>query len=255
MTWTLDPAAAAAAVTDADARDRAGAPVRPLRRRRARCAGSGRAVVEDAAQAHGAERGGRRAGTLGDAAAFSFYPTKNLGALGDGGAVVTDDAGGRRSGAVAARVRRARAVRVGAARLEQPARRAPGRDPAREAARARGEDRAPARDCGAVRRGAPRLEPPHAARAGRLAARAAPLRRPLGRPRRPPRAARRPRDRDARALPARDPPAPGVRRPRARPASARASASRAECVSLPLYAELRDDEVEAVAAALAELAR
>ena len=48
-------------------------------------------VVEDAAQAVGASYRGRRTGTLGDVAAFSFYPTKNLGALGDGGAVVTDD--------------------------------------------------------------------------------------------------------------------------------------------------------------------
>jgi dTDP-3-amino-3,4,6-trideoxy-alpha-D-glucose transaminase len=48
-------------------------------------------VLEDAAQAHGARHEGRRVGGIGDAAAFSFYPAKNLGALGDGGAVTTDD--------------------------------------------------------------------------------------------------------------------------------------------------------------------
>jgi dTDP-4-amino-4,6-dideoxygalactose transaminase len=59
-------------------------------------------VVEDAAQAHGARYCGHRAGSLGAAAAFSFYPSKNLGALGDGGAVCTDD------DVLAARIRRLR---------------------------------------------------------------------------------------------------------------------------------------------------
>jgi dTDP-3-amino-3,4,6-trideoxy-alpha-D-glucose transaminase len=62
----------------------------------------GLAVFEDAAQAHGAEAGGRRAGSFGTGAAYSFYPSKNLGALGDGGAICTNDT------ALAERARRLR---------------------------------------------------------------------------------------------------------------------------------------------------
>jgi dTDP-3-amino-3,4,6-trideoxy-alpha-D-glucose transaminase len=91
-TWTLDPGAARAVVNE---RTAAIVPVHLY----GLCADVdalrelGVPIVEDAAQAHGAELRGRRAGALGDAAAFSFYPTKNLGAVGDAGAVVTGDAG------------------------------------------------------------------------------------------------------------------------------------------------------------------
>lgn len=66
------------------------------------CARQGVPLMEDCAQAHGARVDGQRVGTFGNAASFSFYPTKNLGALGDGGAVVTG------SGAVAEKVIRLR---------------------------------------------------------------------------------------------------------------------------------------------------
>ena len=63
----------------------------------------GLALVQDAAQAHGAMAGGVKLGGLGQAAAYSFYPTKNLGCVGDGGAVLTND------GALAERIRALRA--------------------------------------------------------------------------------------------------------------------------------------------------
>jgi len=57
----------------------------------AQCKAAGVPLIEDCAQAHGARRDGRQAGAWGDIGCFSFYPTKNLGALGDGGALVAKD--------------------------------------------------------------------------------------------------------------------------------------------------------------------
>ena len=93
VTWTMNPAAIEAAITprtkailpvhlhglmaDMD-------PIMSIARRH------GLVVIEDAAQAHGAEYKGRRAGSIGDIGCFSFYPGKNLGAFGEGGAITTD---------------------------------------------------------------------------------------------------------------------------------------------------------------------
>lgn len=93
-TLTLAPEALEAAVTK---RTRAVVPVHLYGRPcdmdgiRAVAERHGLRIVEDCAQAHGTAYRGRKCGTFGHAAAFSFYPTKNLGAYGDGGAVVTDD--------------------------------------------------------------------------------------------------------------------------------------------------------------------
>lgn len=93
VTWTMDPGLIEAAITP---RTKAILPVHlhglmadmdPIMEVARR---HGLVVIEDAAQAHGAEYRGRRAGSIGDLGCFSFYPGKNLGACGEGGAVVTD---------------------------------------------------------------------------------------------------------------------------------------------------------------------
>ncbi|WP_363348430.1 DegT/DnrJ/EryC1/StrS family aminotransferase [Methylocystis echinoides] len=95
VTHCLDPDRVAASVT---ARTRALCPVHlyghpaNLPQLKEICARYGLKMVEDAAQAHGARIGERRIGGDGDVVAWSFYPGKNLGALGDGGAVTTNDA-------------------------------------------------------------------------------------------------------------------------------------------------------------------
>lgn len=91
---TIDPQAVAAAITP---RTRGlvvvhlyGHPAN-MTALRAICDRHGVALIEDCAQAHGAKFAGQGVGTFGDAAAYSFYPTKNLGAMGDGGAIFTRD--------------------------------------------------------------------------------------------------------------------------------------------------------------------
>lgn len=93
LTLTLDPALLVAAITP---RTRAIVPVHlygcpaDMDAILATARNHALLVIEDCAQAHGARYRGRMVGTMGDVAAFSFYPTKNLGAMGDGGAVATN---------------------------------------------------------------------------------------------------------------------------------------------------------------------
>ena len=95
LTYNIDPVAAAAAITSRTKAILAvhlyGQPA-DMQALAALAQAHGLRLYEDAAQGHGARCHGRRAGSLSDAAGFSFYPGKNLGALGDGGAVVTRDA-------------------------------------------------------------------------------------------------------------------------------------------------------------------
>ena len=146
--WTMDPAKLEAAITP---RTKAIMPVHlygqpadmdpilEIARRH------GIPVIEDAAQAHGAEYKGRRCGSMGLLGCFSFYPGKNLGAYGEGGAVVTNDP------ALATRIRLLRALGRGSALRAQvqgvqlPDGRRAGRGARREAAPPRSLDRSPPR--------------------------------------------------------------------------------------------------------------
>ena len=108
-------------------------------------------VIEDCAQAHGAIYRGARVGSFGDVACFSFYPTKNLGGIGDGGMVLTNDPDIARKVAIAPGVRVGRPVHKRRPRLEFPPRRVAGRDPPREAPDARCRQREERRTGGGIR--------------------------------------------------------------------------------------------------------
>ena len=101
----------------------------------------GLVVIEDAAQAHGAEYHGRRCGSMGDIAAFSFYPGKNLGAYGEGRRGRHERPGVAADDAHAAGLGRRQEVRAPAQGLQLPDGRHSGRDPARQAAAPRALDR------------------------------------------------------------------------------------------------------------------
>jgi dTDP-4-amino-4,6-dideoxygalactose transaminase len=94
VTYTMDPDLLEREITS---KTKAVIPVHlyghpaPMKEIQTIAGGHGLCVIEDCAQAHGATYQGKRVGSFGDMACFSFYPTKNLGALGDGGAVVTSD--------------------------------------------------------------------------------------------------------------------------------------------------------------------
>ena len=176
------------------------------------CSARGIALVEDACQAHGARYKGRRTGGLGTIAAFSFYPSKNLGAYGDGGAVTTDD------GELADRIRilrnvgqteRYTHVAVGSnERLDTH----PGRSASRQAPTPRPLEPPPSQPRRQLSRCPVRNGGAHPGDVCLGRARLAPLRRPQPQARRASDGTRRLPDRHRNALPAPPPPPASTRR-------------------------------------------
>ena len=108
-------------------------------------------VIEDGAQAIGAEYKGRRAGSIGHFGCFSFFPSKNLGAFGDGGMITANDPGTGAQGQAAAQPRRGAEVLSQAGRRQFPAGRLAGSDPADQAPLSGRLDRRPAAErCDAI---------------------------------------------------------------------------------------------------------
>ena len=109
-------------------------------------------VIEDACQAHGAEYKGRKAGSMGIMGCFSFYPGKNLGALGEGGAIVCSDAGSHPEAKDAARARFGEEVRARFSRLQLSVGRTAGWLPGGETADIGAGQRASTSGCPDLRR-------------------------------------------------------------------------------------------------------
>ena len=208
-------------------------------------------ILEDACQAHGAHFRGQPLGSFGAASAFSFYPTKNLGALGDAGLVATPEAG------LAARLRAAPlrgpdpAAPPRRSRLEQPPRRAPGRGALPPASRPPRSESNPA-PAGAPLPGGParvaaRLRRPGPGSGKRLAS----VRGSHRRAGRAAPASRQRRRRNARPLSGNAPAPGGVFAVRGGGRNlSEAERAAAEVLSLPLHQRLADSEAERVADAV-----
>ncbi len=215
------------------------------------CRARGIHVVEDACQAHGARYRGRPVGSLGDAGCFSFYPTKNLGAWGDGGALVTSNPTSPPECGCCVPTARRSATTTASRGHRSPAR-APGSDPPGEARPPGGVEPEPPRRGGRPghRVGAQRLAPTVATEhCGRP--RLPPLRRANRDPRRAPRPSPRPRGRQRDPLSDPNPPPARLRQlGLGRGSLPNAETLADESCSLPIFPAIEEWQIAEIAEAV-----